>query len=65
MTRLTKVQQRFCEQLSDSSRFVELFSYLPDIYLFCKNLKGQFIFEGKGMGGHLPHIGISDELIPS
>lgn len=41
---LSTAQKEFCDQLSERSRFIELFSFLPDVYFFCKDRAGRFIF---------------------
>ncbi|MEO0414494.1 MAG: helix-turn-helix domain-containing protein [Verrucomicrobiota bacterium] len=44
MLSLTPTQQAFCDQLTEGSRFIELFSFLPDVYFFCKDSEGRFVF---------------------
>lgn len=44
MISLNKAQKEFCDQLSEGSRFIELFAFLPDVYFFCKDREGRFVF---------------------
>lgn len=44
MISLSDAQKEFCDQLSEGSRFIELFAFLPDVYFFCKDREGRFVF---------------------
>ncbi len=62
MITLDERQKQFCEQLDDRSRFIELFRFLPDVYFFCKDREGRFIFanqaEAEAFG-----VGSIDDII--